>query len=211
MYRRLILLRHGQTHYNATRRMQGQLDTRLDDVGREQAALAAERFVAADISRIIASDLERASDTATIIGDRIGVPVETDARLRETDLGAWQGCTHTEIDVEDPDARLRWRNDATWAPPGGESRLDVARRARPVVDDLIADFGAWPGSSVLLVAHSGTISALTSHLLGLDVTQYPLLTSLHNTAAAVLTDRAKVEDEPDDQWYLQAWNLGGRV
>ena len=64
---------------------------------------------------------------------------------------------------------------------------------------------------MLLVAHSGTISALTSHLLGLDVSQYPLLTSLHNTAAAVLTDRAKAEDAPEDQWYLQAWNLGGKV
>ena len=55
MYRRLILLRHGQTYYNATRRMQGQLDTQLDDVGREQAATAAERFADAGISRIIAS------------------------------------------------------------------------------------------------------------------------------------------------------------
>lgn len=211
MERRLILLRHGQTQYNATRRMQGRLDTQLDEIGRAQAQQAAERLASAGISRIIASDLRRAADTAEIIAGRIGMEVRTDPRLRETDLGQWQGRTHSEVDAESPGAREHWRNDATWAPPGGESRLEVARRARPVVGALVSEYEDWPGSTVLLVAHSGTISALTSHLLNLEVHQYPLLTGLQNTAASVLVDRAKAEDGPGEHWYLRSWNHGGEV
>ncbi|MGD7002081.1 histidine phosphatase family protein [Corynebacterium halotolerans] len=230
MTRRLILLRHGQTDYNATRRMQGQLDTDLSEVGRAQATAVAHLLKDERIVRILSSDLTRAHDTALAVGDQLRLDVEVDQRLRETDLGKWQACTHAEVDAAHPGARAQWRHDATWAPPGGESRVAVARRARPVVEELMTSFGEWEGATVLIVAHGGTISALTSSLLGLDISQYPMFSGLGNTRSSQLTARPRFlpggtdadgESEPappvarftpetvgDPQWYLDAWNAG---
>jgi len=217
--RRLILLRHGQTEYNATRRMQGQLDTELSTRGVEQARAVALLMREFGVSKIISSDLARAKRTAEIVAGVLGLELSEDKRLRETHLGDWQGKTHEEVDRASAGLRAHWRNNAGWAPPAGESRLDVARRARPVVDELMATYGDWDGSAVLLVAHGGTISALTSNLLGLEENQYPLLKSLSNTNMARLqampryredshAEQAGLRDPQDVQWYLEAWNQG---
>lgn len=230
MSRRLIMLRHGQTIHNATRRMQGHLDTSLSEQGWEGARQVADCLRAAGISRIVSSDLSRAADTAGVVADLIGVDLQIDARLRETDLGQWQDLGHAEVDEKFPGARAAWRHDAKWAPPGGESRIDVARRARPVIDELMTSFPEWEGSTVLVVAHGGTISALTGSLLGFSPDMYPMLSTLNNTHCAVLTARptytpgsADALDDPrfetaaarfdpgapvDAQWYLDGWNLG---
>ncbi len=117
--RRLILVRHGQTEYNATSRMQGQLDTELSALGRRQAVAAARVLVEHSPVAIVSSDLRRAYDTAVELGDQAGLPVEIDPRLRETHLGRWQGLTHHDVDAVSPGARAAWRADATWAPPRG--------------------------------------------------------------------------------------------
>ncbi|RNE49627.1 histidine phosphatase family protein [Corynebacterium alimapuense] len=236
MTRRLVLVRHGQTHYNATRRMQGQLDTELSALGRDQARAAGRLLIDAGISRIVSSDLSRAFDTASIIAEVLGLDVVKDSRLRETHLGQWQAKTSMEVDAELPGARAAWRHDATWAPPGGESRVEVAKRARPVVEELMESYEGWDGNAVLLVAHGGTISALTSHLLGLDVSMYPIFSGLNNAGRSELTARPRYQpgspDALDDvshgvegdgrvgpprftpetvtdaQWYLDGWNMG---
>ena len=92
---------------------------------------------------IVSSDLRRALDTATALGERAGLPVAVDTRLRETHLGDWQGMTHLEVDASAPGARLAWRDDARWAPHGGESRVDVAARSLPVVDELRRRQAEW--------------------------------------------------------------------
>lgn len=216
--RRLILLRHGQTEYNAARRMQGQLDTELSATGVEQARAAAQTMRGQRIVKIVASDLVRARRTAEIIAAELDLDVSVDERLRETHLGQWQGLTHDEVDAQDTGVRAHWRHNAGWAPPAGESRLDVARRARPVVDELMRDVAKWDGNAVLLVAHGGTISALTCHLLGLEERQYPLLKGLGNTNAARLYALPRYHNggAPSEeavagdgvQWYLEAWNQG---
>ncbi|QPK78646.1 histidine phosphatase family protein [Corynebacterium lizhenjunii] len=223
MSRRLILIRHGQTTYNATGRMQGHLDTELSQVGLEQARAAAALLGDQGIVKIVSSDLVRAHRTAEIIGAQLGLDVSVDARLRETHLGQWQGRTSAEVDREYPGVRALWRHDPTWAPPEGESRVDVARRARPVVDELMRTFSHWDGAAVLLVAHGGAISALTCALLGLDVQQYGLLSGLKNTHWSQLTARPVFDpsqpDSPADfggdgtqaQWYFDGWNMGARV
>lgn len=220
MKRQLIMLRHGQTTYNATRRMQGQLDTELSETGIQQARTAAGWIKDLGVIRIISSDLVRARTTAEIVGEQIGVEVELDPRLRETHLGNWQGLTHAEVDGADAGARAAWRHSPGWAPPGGESRLDVAKRARPLVEELMASYPEWDDNAVLFVAHGGTISALTSNLLGLDVAQYPLLKGLNNTHTSQLSVRPRfngvqtaagfsVNPAADEvQWYLEAWNQG---
>src|SRR5918995_5242417 len=141
--RHLVMLRHGQTEYNAGSRMQGQLDTDLSDLGREQAAAAAEVLAKRQPLTIVSSDLRRALDTAVALGERSGLPVLVDTRLRETHLGDWQGLTHLEVDAAAPGARLAWRENARWAPHGGESRVDVAARSLPLVNELLAEQTDW--------------------------------------------------------------------
>src|ERR1700732_1135964 len=120
--RRLVMLRHGQTDYNAGSRMQGQLDTALSDLGRAQGVAAAEWWAKRQPLGIVSSDLRRALDPAVALGERSGLPVLVDTRLRETHLGDWQGLTHLEVDAAAPGARLAWRGNARWGPHGGGSR-----------------------------------------------------------------------------------------
>ena len=133
--RRLVMLRHGQTEWNAGSRMQGQLDTDLTDLGRAQAVAAAEVLAKRQPLLIVSSDLRRALETAEALGERTGVEVDVDTRLRETHLGDWQGLTHIDVDAMAPGARLAWRDDARCAPHGGESRVDVAARSLPLVTE----------------------------------------------------------------------------
>lgn len=224
MTRRLLLIRHGQTTYNATGRMQGHLDTELSEVGLSQARAAADLLVDKQITAIVSSDLIRARDTAAVIGEKLGIKVDVDKRLRETHLGDWQGMTSAEVDEQYPGARAIWRHDPTWAPPQGESRVDVATRARPVIDELMRAHPEWDEGTVLVVAHGGAISALTCHLLGLDHHQYGILSGLKNTHWSQLTARPEfdasqplspLEFTPENvdraQWYFDGWNMGGAV
>ena len=153
--------------FSAGSRMQGQLDTDLTDLGRAQAVAAAEVLAKRQPLLIVSSDLRRALETAEALGERTGVEVDVDTRLRETHLGDWQGLTHIDVDAMAPGARLAWRDDARCAPHGGESRVDVAERSLPLVTELVAAQPEWGTSAsdrpVVLVAHGGLIAALTGH------------------------------------------------
>lgn len=210
--RRLVLLRHGQTEWNAGSRMQGQLDTDLTELGREQAGAAAEVLAKRQPLVIVSSDLRRALDTATALGERSGVQVSVDERLRETHLGDWQGLTHLEVDDAAPGARLAWRDDARWAPHGGESRVDVADRSVPLVNELIVAQSDWgrdePDRPVVLVAHGGLIAALTAALLNLPVDNWPALGGMGNASWAQLSGH----DVGDTiKWRLDVWNASAQV
>ena len=184
--RRLVMLRHGQTEYNAGSRMQGQLDTDLSELGRAQAVAAAEVLAKRQPLLIVSSDLRRAYDTAVSLGERSGVEVDVDTRLRETHLGDWQGLTHSEVDAAAPGARLAWRDDARWAPHGGESRVDVAERSLPLVAELVDSQPEWGADDadrpLVLVAHGGLIAALTAVLLGIPVDNWPILGGMGNAS-----------------------------
>ena len=210
------MLRHGQTEFNAGSRMQGQLDTELSDLGRDQAVAAAEVLAKRQPLLIVSSDLRRALDTAVVLGERSGLPVEVDTRLRETHLGDWQGMTHLEVDVAAPGARLAWRNDATWAPHGGESRVDVAQRGMPLVAELFADQTEWgtdePERPVVLVAHGGLIAALTAALLKLPVANWPALGGMGNASWVQLSGHSTDDAEFDGvRWRLDVWNASAQV
>jgi glucosyl-3-phosphoglycerate phosphatase len=212
--RRLVMLRHGQTEWNAGSRMQGQLDTDLTELGREQAAHAAEVLAKRQPLVIVSSDLRRALDTATALGERAGLDVEIDTRLRETHLGDWQGLTHLEVDEVAPGARVAWRDDARWAPHGGESRVDVAARSTPLVDELVERHPEWgvdePDRPVVLVAHGGLIAALTGALLALPVDSWPVLGGMGNASWAQLSGH-ELPDSDDIKWRLDVWNASAQV
>ncbi|KUI34438.1 histidine phosphatase [Mycobacterium sp. IS-1590] len=214
------MLRHGQTGYNAGSRMQGQLDTDLTDLGRHQAVAAAEVLAKRRPLAIVSSDLRRALDTAVTLGEHAGMPVVVDVRLRETHLGQWQGMTHLEVDAVAPGARLAWRDDSRWAPPGGESRVDVAARSRPLVDELIDEHGQWgldqagDGSDrpVVLVAHGGLIAALTASLLDLPVDHWPILGGMGNASWVQLSGHSAADAAAAEiRWRLDVWNASAQV
>jgi broad specificity phosphatase PhoE len=148
------------------------------------------------------------------------VAVRTDVRLRETHLGEWQGLTHLEVDAMAPGARLVWRNDSRWAPPGGESRVDVAARSEPAVADLIDEFADWgldhagneAGRPVVLVAHGGLIAALTAALLDLPVDNWPILGGMGNASWVQLSGHSAVDAPPEEiRWRLDVWNASAQV
>jgi glucosyl-3-phosphoglycerate phosphatase len=218
--RRLVLLRHGQTQWNAGNRMQGQLDTDLSDLGRDQAAAAAEVLAKRQPLLIVSSDLRRALDTAVALGERADLPVGVDTRLRETHLGDWQGMTHLEVDAAAPGARVAWRDDARWAPHGGESRVDVAERSMPLVAELVAQQPDWgsdhdgddPERPIVLVAHGGLIAALTGALLRLPVDTWPVLGGMGNASWVQLSGHS-ADDAGFDavKWRLDVWNASAQV
>ncbi|GAA3560264.1 histidine phosphatase family protein [Amycolatopsis ultiminotia] len=197
---RLLLWRHGETDYNAAGRMQGHLDSALTPVGWNQARFAVPALARFSPDLVIASDLHRATDTATVLTDAVGVPLRIDKRLRETHLGEWQGMTGPEVDATYPGDREHWRTDAAWAPPGGESRVDVAERAGEVVNDLLQS-NSGAGEAVLLATHGGLIVALTAKLLGLPIEVWPSLGGIMNCHWVELGRR-------DGKWRLHAYNAG---
>lgn len=148
---RILLLRHGQSEWNALGRWQGHADPPLTALGRAQA-LAASRSLGT-LDAVVASDLQRARDTAGIVADQLGVgPVAIDSRLRERDAGEWTGLTRTEIDERFPGYLEDGRR-----PPGWEDAETLAGRVIAALHDLRH---AVPGGDVVAVTHSGVIRAI---------------------------------------------------
>ena len=174
--KRLVLWRHGETDYNVAQRMQGQLDSQLTATGLSQACRAARSLVELRPEVLMTSDLSRAEDTATVLAAEAEMPLLIDKRLRETHLGKWQGLTHAEVEELWPGGIQTWRGNPEWAPPGGESRVEVAARAAHVVAELDA---AGHGSAVLCT-HGGLIAGLTPLLLGLPLSGWPVFGGISN-------------------------------
>jgi probable phosphoglycerate mutase len=155
---RIVVVRHGETVWNAEMRMQGQLDTALSERGRRQAARAAEALAGEGIEAIVASDLARAYDTAAAIAAVLGLPVATDAGLRERSFGIFEGHTYAEIDARWPDEAARWRrHEPAFAPEGGESLIAFNDRAVAAVTRIAA---AARGRTTLVVSHGGVLDCL---------------------------------------------------
>jgi len=148
---RIVLVRHGQSTWNADGRWQGQADPPLSSLGEAQARAAADASPPVDV--VVASDLLRAQRTAEIIAERRHFgPVRTEPRLRETFTGEWTGLTRDEIEEAWPG----WLA-ADRRPPGFEPWETVAQRAIGALTDLRA---THPGQTVLAVAHAGVIRAV---------------------------------------------------
>jgi broad specificity phosphatase PhoE len=160
--RRLLVVRHGQSVWNADGRWQGQADTPLSPLGREQAREAAPRLARFGFSRVIASDLQRARLTAEILADRLGLAVEVDPDLREIDVGDWTGLTRDEIDARWPGELAEWAAGRSESTVGGETRTHLTDRARSAL--VLAAGGSSPGDSILVVSHGALIRNLDRSL-----------------------------------------------
>lgn len=193
--RQLVLWRHGETDFNAEKRIQGQLDSKLTRNGLGQARRAARCLAELGPAVLMTSDLSRAEDTAALLAAETGIPLRVDKRLRETNCGAWQGLTHAEVDELWPGGIQTWRGDPRWAPPGGEARVDVATRAAQVVGELDAD----GETSAVLCTHGGLIAGLTPLLLGLPVSGWSVFSGISNCHWTVLGRRGS-------GWRLLSYN-----
>lgn len=198
--RSLVLWRHGETDYNAALRMQGQLDSELTPTGIGQARRAAPVLAALGPDTVLTSDLARAADTAAVLGEHAGLPVAVDKRLRETHLGVWQGLSHAEVEACWPGGMGTWRSNPDWAPPGGETRVEVATRAA----QLVAELDAGGHDSAVLCTHGGLIAGLTPLLLGLPVSRWSVFGGISNCHWTVLRRR-------DAVWRLESYNTAAPV
>jgi broad specificity phosphatase PhoE len=197
---RLVLWRHGETDYNAALRMQGQVDSQLTANGLGQARRATPVLAALEPDVLVTSDLSRAADTAAVLAAESGLPLRVDKRLRETHLGRWQGLTHDEVESAWPGGMRRWRGNPQWAPPGGETRVEVAARAAQVVGELDA---GGPRTAVLCT-HGGLIAGLTPHLLELPVSSWPVFGGISNCHWTVLRRSGPA-------WRLESYNTAAPV
>lgn len=152
---RILLVRHGQSTWNALGKWQGRADPPLSPLGQQQAASAAARVGIVDA--VIASPLVRARQTAEIIAEGIGVgPVDTDDRLIETDAGDWTGLTFHEIRTGWPG----WLDQHKW-PDNFEREIDIVARMAEALIDIAA---RYPGANVVAVTHSGAMRNLDRSL-----------------------------------------------
>lgn len=163
----LYLLRHGQTDWNRERRLQGWLETELNATGRAQAAkqaqLMKDRLSPSELLPLFSSPLKRAAETAKILGDALGsVPIYDD-RLREIQMGAWQGLTHAEVASRWPDHYSAHKTDfhLSLNTIDGEKLAAFARRLDSVLTAL-----AGPS---ILVTHGIALQFIRGRLLGLDL------------------------------------------
>jgi alpha-ribazole phosphatase len=155
---RLLLARHGETAWNASRRYQGQTDVPLNETGRHQADALAHRLSGEEIDAIYASDLQRARETAEAIAACHELPVRADPRLREIAFGDWEGLTSEEIKEQDAESLTAWYDDPLHAsPPGGEMLRQAARRAEAALEEITA---RHLDKTVLVVAHGGILRVL---------------------------------------------------
>ncbi|EMA41086.1 histidine phosphatase family protein [Halococcus hamelinensis] len=166
----VVCLRHGETDWNATRRLQGWAPTPLNDRGREQAAAAGAHLAASyDVDRLLASDLRRTRETATVLHESGVEPAPVfESTWRERDFGVYQGLTYDEMFSEYPEFAVGRSGESALAltPERGESLLDLRERVVDGFDRLLADSGA--DETVLVVTHGGVLYALVSHLTDTD-------------------------------------------
>jgi len=165
---RLILVRHGETEWNAKQQFQGHADPALNELGCRQARELAESLALMQIDAIYSSDLMRARETAETIGERLGLPLHAMSELREVDVGEWTGLTHEEIEERYPGALRRWRSGAGDGWELGESYERLTARLLRAFR-VIAD--RHPNDRVLIVGHGGTIRAMLAHVSGVNVAE----------------------------------------
>jgi broad specificity phosphatase PhoE len=146
----LLLVRHGETDWNADGRLQGHTDRPLSDFGRRQARQLGDQLENERLEAIYSSDLARARETAEIVGERLGLPVVLDPDLREKDWGTWEGLTSVERD------RVEFVGESTEAHQ--ERMLRALRRISE----------RHPGDGrVLVVTHGGSMRRVQTAAMGM--------------------------------------------
>jgi len=194
-----VLWRHGQTAWNLEGRFQGTTDIALTEVGIGQAKRAARLLAALKPDAVIASDLQRAADTAAELAALTGLDVSHHEGLRETYAGVWQGLTHDEISSRFGEEYAAWKRGEPVRRGGGELETEVADRAAPVILDAADKLP--DGGTLVVVSHGGAIRTAIGRLIGLEPYTWESLGGLSNCCWSVLGEGAR-------GWRLQEHNAG---
>jgi glucosyl-3-phosphoglycerate phosphatase len=198
---RIIIWRHGRTEWNVVNRFQGQADIALDEVGHQQAVRAAEVLAAYQPSGLYSSDLSRSYQTAEVLARRTGLEIITDKRLREINVGSWEGLFGKEIREADPElARRLWAGEDVRRSPTGESPSEVAERMAEALTEIAG--AAADHSTVVIVTHglSGRVGAC--RFVGLPFDHWRLFGGLSN-CGWVSIDRHR----SGAYWRIEGYNL----
>ncbi len=195
----LLAIRHGETVWNAENRFQGHGDSPLTETGRKQARALGRRLKGARFDVLIASDLGRAQETASILAGYTGHPVSIDQRLRERSFGELEGLTAEEIRNRHPGVFERlYADDPDYAPPGGETLRAHFQRNIAFVEELAA---ASPGVTAALVVHGGVLDSLFRFVARLPLDQ-PRCFTVANTS---LSRFSRGMFYGTDRWVIEAW------
>ncbi len=191
----LIIIRHSETEWNLDGRMQGHSDSDLTPLGLRQAEATAARLAGEKAHALHSSDLARALRTAEVIARATGLPVVPDPRLRERDMGLFQGLTFDQIREQYPEDYRQFASRRTdYIIPYGESMQQCYDR---VIGGLQAIAHQHPGRRVVVVTHGGPLSAAFRHTTHLPVNA-PRCWSLFNASI----NRFEIRD---DRWRLCVW------
>lgn len=162
---RILFIRHGETVFNIEGKIQGNLDSPLTEVGRRQALAVARRLHHTPPAHIYTSDLGRALVTAQLIAQLTRCPLSTDERLRERNMGIFQGLTFEEIAQRYPDESGQLKNASVdYVPSGGESAAQTRQRAWTALNEF-ADRHAE--QEIAIISHGAVIAAVIRHILGM--------------------------------------------
>jgi broad specificity phosphatase PhoE len=159
----LLIVRHGESEWNAAGRWQGWADPPLTPAGEDQARAAVGPLRDQGLEAVVASDLQRARRTAELLAEGLGLgAVEIDEGLRERNVGEFSGLTRDEIEARWPGVLAEWRSGRVQQAPGGEGPEFLDRVLAAL--DRVAH--AHRGRKVLVVAHGGLIRTVHRHLGG---------------------------------------------
>ena len=199
MGNQIILWRHGQTQWNVANKFQGHTDIPLNAVGEFQAQHAAPMLAAINPTMIIASDLVRAQSTAHELVKITGLDVSTDARLRETNCGNWEGLTGDEIRKVDLDNLRQWSMGGDNPAGGiGERRSEVGARGVAAINSALA---GKDNQRLVVATHGGTARTIIGSYLDLPIPFWSRIGGLSNAQWSILEESPK-------GWLLVEHNAG---
>ncbi|MRW83623.1 histidine phosphatase family protein [Pseudoduganella sp. FT26W] len=168
----ILLIRHGETAWNAVRRLQGHIDIPLNEEGERQAAALARALSAEKIDAVVSSDLQRAVQTAqAVAAQHAGIALQTDAQLRERAYGVFEGMLYQDIQDEYPADFTLWQaRDIDAVMPHGERMAESFRQFYERVIGALRKVAArHPGRTVAVVAHGGVLECAYREARGIQL------------------------------------------
>ncbi|TWD82813.1 putative phosphoglycerate mutase [Kribbella amoyensis] len=198
---RLIVWRHGRTEWNLQDKIQGQADIPLDEVGVEQARVAAARLASLAPTRLFSSDLRRAASTAGELAALTGLKIEYDEALREIDVDDWAGLTMAELADANPEAAARIRSgESQRRGTAGETVEEVAERFAPALARVVEH--GEPSDTVVVATHGLAARVGICRFLGIPQEYWPAFGGLSNCNwVSLLPGRG-------GRWRIEEWNAG---
>lgn len=190
---KLYLVRHGETEWNKSGRIQGKTDTELSDEGMKQAQQLAKRLVAEDINFVYSSSLKRAFKTAEIIIENRKCGIVKSDQYHEICLGPWEGMTINDIIEKYGEHYRVYREDpANFKLPGAETFMDLSDRTYNAIKEIVS---SHKGSNILVVSHGTAIKAAIIKILGIDIINYNKF-KIDNASISVIGFTDNSPDKP---------------